>query len=310
MATIVLVHGIAQEQLTPDTMEQDWIPAIAGGLRLAGRPDLADRLWRHARPGDLEVRLAFYGDLFLAEDQQGEADEPLPLPAQHLADALLTEWVERVAARSTDPRDRQNGQRARAILESPEDRQGLRAGLRPVLTALTRTRPLATLSEGIARSFLNKALHQVSCYLTDNTLRNQVQARVATHLGRDTRVLIGHSLGSVVAYEAAHRHPHPLPALITLGSPLGMRTIVYERTRPQPPTVPPQVERWINVADRDDLVAASLDLTAQFPGPAGVLENTYTVDNGARPHDATFYLAKKTVANAIAEALSDPQGRR
>jgi hypothetical protein len=62
-----------------------------------------------------------------------------------------------------------------------------------------------------------------------------------------------------------------------------MRNVVYERTRPQPPAVPPLVRRWVNVADRDDLVAATLDLATRFPGPDGILENTYTVDNGAKP---------------------------
>jgi hypothetical protein len=82
-----------------------------------------------------------------------------------------------------------------------------------------------------------------------------------------------------------------------------MRNIVYERTRPQPPTVPPLVRRWVNIADRDDLVAATLDLPSRFPGPDGVLESTYTVDNGAKPHEASFYLAKKSVANAVAKVL-------
>src|SRR6516225_8981118 len=48
-----------------------------------------------------------------------------------------------------------------------------------------------------------------------------------------------HSLGSVVAYEATQELEHPLPLLITLGSPLGLNTIVYQRLRPQPPSFPP-----------------------------------------------------------------------
>jgi hypothetical protein len=80
------------------------------------------------------------------------------------------------------------------------------------------------------------------------------------------------------------RLAQPLLLLVTLGSPLGLRTIVYEQLRPQPPGFPPQVARWVNIADRDDFVAAAPDLTRLFatgqPAKA-VLEGGWTVDNGA-----------------------------
>src|SRR2546429_3629897 len=116
--------------------------------------------------------------------------------------------------------------------------------------------------------------------------------------------MIGHSLGSVVAYEAAQGLEHPLPLFITMGSPLGLHTMIYEKLRPQPPPFPAQVSRWINVSDRDDLIAAEPDLAKMFsegrPEHA-VLESTYTVDNGADPHKADFYLTKKTVGRGIGE---------
>src|SRR5580658_1929567 len=73
MAAIVLVHGIDQQQKSADKLESEWLPALAGGLRAAGFPDLADRLWRDAgKPGGIETRMAFYGSLFLAPGQQGD----------------------------------------------------------------------------------------------------------------------------------------------------------------------------------------------------------------------------------------------
>jgi hypothetical protein len=64
MAAIVLVHGIDNEQLAPDGVEAEWLPALAGGVRLAGRPDLADRIWPpRSRSDAIECRSAFYGDL-------------------------------------------------------------------------------------------------------------------------------------------------------------------------------------------------------------------------------------------------------
>jgi hypothetical protein len=66
MATIVLVHGIDQQQTPADVLESQWLPALAGGVRLAGFPALADRLWRDSSgPRAIETRMAYYGQLFL-----------------------------------------------------------------------------------------------------------------------------------------------------------------------------------------------------------------------------------------------------
>ncbi|MEQ0565198.1 hypothetical protein ABJI51_39495 [Amycolatopsis sp. NEAU-NG30] len=304
MAEIVLVHGIGQQQKSPDTVESEYLPNLAGGIRLAGDPGLADRIWRNARPGDLSARVAFYGDLFRQADQQGDQFD-LPPEAAGIAAQLTLDWAQQIADHGTRETDRE---RARRALEQAEgtlpDAQGLRAGLRPVLNALTRIRPMAALGEAVAGRLLRTAIIQVSRYLTDDTIRAAVQDRVAVLIGPETKVVVGHSLGSVVAFEAAHRLGQPLPLLVTLGSPLGLRNIVYHRVRPQPPSVPPQVRRWVNIADRDDLVAADLNLQRRFPGAAGVLETTYTVDNGAHPHDAKFYLTTTEAGRPVVETLS------
>ena len=76
---------------------------------------------------------------------------------------------------------------------------------------------------------------------------------------------------------------------------------------PQPPGFPPQVARWVNVADRDDFVAAAPDLTRLFATgqPTGaLLEGGWTVDNGAEPHRATFYLTKQQTARPIGQTLT------
>jgi hypothetical protein len=105
----------------------------------------------------------------------------------------------------------------------------------------------------------------------------------------------------VVAYEAAQRLNAPLPLLITLGSPLGLRTVVYDRVVPQPPSYPPHVRHWVNIADRNDLVAAEPDLRPMFGQiPTGaVFDGGWTVHNGAKPHQAEFYLTKQQVGGPI-----------
>ncbi|HEX4704863.1 MAG TPA: hypothetical protein VH352_22230 [Pseudonocardiaceae bacterium] len=306
MAGIVLVHGIGQERQSADSLEATWLPSLAGGVRSAGFGPLADSLWRDARPGAPVARMAFYGDLFRMKDQQGDDDTDLTDEQWALAEPLAREWLDRIAARGSRPADRQLAEREQDLLDTPGEVQGARAAMRPVLRSLARMRPFARFGVGFAERFLVRALRQVSLYLTDDSVRERALARVTDLIDEDTVVLLGHSLGSVVAYEAAHRLAHPLPLLVTIGSPLGIRTVVYDRLRPIPPTVPPTVRRWVNLVDPDDLVAAEPDLASGFPGPAGVLDSGYTVDNGASPHEATSYLTAIQTGRPVGEALTTP----
>jgi pimeloyl-ACP methyl ester carboxylesterase len=145
----------------------------------------------------------------------------------------------------------------------------------------------------------------VSAYLVHEPIRAEIQRRVASLIDDDTKVLLGHSLGSVVAYEAAHRLERPLPLLMTLGSPLGLRSVIYDKVLPQPPGFPPQVQRWVNIADRNDLVAAEPDLRPMFGelAPGAVFDSGWTVRNGAQPHQAQFYLTKGETGRPVGDAV-------
>jgi hypothetical protein len=103
MATIVFVHGIAQQQYGADVLENLWLPALASGVRAAGFDALADRLWRdRASPEGIEARMAFYGHLFLRPDQQGDAPSDLTPEEAHLAETLGEEWLTRGAERASN----------------------------------------------------------------------------------------------------------------------------------------------------------------------------------------------------------------
>jgi pimeloyl-ACP methyl ester carboxylesterase len=185
----------------------------------------------------------------------------------------------------------------------------VRDAQRSALNGLAKLRWFAPFGMAFAGRFVATSLRQVTRYLTEDDIREAVQQRVAAHLDTDTCVLIGHSLGSVVAYEAAHRLTQPLRLLITLGSPLGLRTVVYDRVIPQPPGYPSQVRRWVNIADRNDLIAAHPDLRPMFGPlpPEAVFDGGWTVHNGAKPHQAEFYLTKEQTGRLIADALNARQ---
>jgi hypothetical protein len=309
MATIVLVHGIAQEQKSADTLEEEWLPDLAGGVRTAGFPGIADRLYRlRSGPDGIETRMAFYGDLFLRGGQQGLEPEELSRPERAFAEELAMEWTARAASRSADEKSRRAASQELVQLhQTAGEEQGARAAARSAIDGLARIRWFAPFGMGFASRFVMRSLTQVTRYLSDDAVREQALARVDALLTPGTRVLIGHSLGAVVAFEAAQQFDHPLPLLITMGCPLGLHTVVYERVRPQPPRFPSAVHHWVNVADRNDLVAAEPDLTQLFglTAPSGaVLEGGYTMENGAKPHQADFYLTKAQVGRPIGALLS------
>ena len=197
MATIVLVHGIAQEQRSAAELETEWLPSLAGGLENAGHTPLADRL----RDGAFTVRMAFYGNKFLTPDHQGLEPDPLTADERSIAEQLALDLL-RSAADSSNPKDAGEARRELAALTAdPHDAQGI--------VKATAVRAAATLDRipwfgrGTlnAASVVNRTLAQVTRYLDDPAIHDYAIAQVNQHLTTETRVVIGHSLGSVVAYD-------------------------------------------------------------------------------------------------------------
>jgi pimeloyl-ACP methyl ester carboxylesterase len=122
--------------------------------------------------------------------------------------------------------------------------------------------------------------------------------------------VVGHSLGSVVAYEALCSLPgHGVRALVTLGSPLGIRALITERLEPPPaggigvwPGGPDLA--WTNVADEGDVVALVKDLGAAF----GPRVSGYLVHNGSHAHAVTGYLTARETGEAVAAGLGAGTG--
>jgi hypothetical protein len=310
MVEIVMIHGIAQEQSSADLLEGEWLPPLADGVRNAGFPQIADRIWRgQAGRGAIEARMAFYGHLFLQPGVQGLGTEDLSPEQSAIAEGLAEKWVERVATLASRQTERQTAEVELAAIrhEPGRELQGPGAVARSAIRSAARLRWFAPAGMAFAERFVWRALAQVTRYLTDDALRAAAQKVVLDLIDAETRIVVSHSLGTVVAYEVVHQLHRPLPLLITLGSPLGLDTIIYPRLRPQPPTFPPQVQRWVNVADTDDYIAAEPNLTALFSTgiPQGArFEGCNTVDNGAQPHSGIFYLGKVEVGRPIGEVLA------
>jgi hypothetical protein len=91
--------------------------------------------------------------------------------------------------------------------------------------------------------------------------------------------------------------------LITLGSPLGLGSVVYPRLRPQPPSWPPDVDRWVNVAHRDDFIAVEPRLAPLFRSTDGRLVEDHELVSKHEHHGIAGYLERPETGLAVAEAL-------
>jgi hypothetical protein len=311
-ATIVFVHGIGGYRHPTQTVT-DWSGAVARGLRLAGHAQLADDLTHNPLTSCV---LAQYSDLFLPSGAQGEQELPWDdeRDAAELSTFLGAVATIMVEQAQTD-RDRRTAEQALAQLTVVEGAQGLMETTRRVVSVATTLLDIPIIRGGVgllSAPLMVSYLRQVTRYLSRRerdesgvSLDGRIRARIAAAVGGGPAIVLAHSLGSVVAYEALHEYPSDVLLFATFGSPLGLGTFVAPRVRPRPITVPACVAQWVNFWDRDDPVVgrplsgrrvrANLD---EVP-----LECRRVDADGFWVHPADRYFAHADVGGAIATAL-------
>ncbi|GAA3131196.1 hypothetical protein ACFQ0X_32500 [Streptomyces rectiviolaceus] len=298
MAVVAVVHGIGKQYLGAHSLHAGVAAALLDGVRLAGGPRLV--------PDDVEV--AFYGDCFRPQGAAPAKGDAV-LTAEDLTDpddiALLLAWWARAALLEPDrvPPPQTPGPAKAATPHLVQ--RGLRA--------LARSRFFARAGD----RFLIGVLSQVRRYLTETGqggVRARAQEAVAAAVGADTRVLVGHSLGSVIAYEALCAHPEwPVRTLVTIGSPLGIPHLVFDRLRPRPVAGrghwPGAVDRWTNLCDRRDVVALIKELAPLFPD-GGRRVHDVLVHNGWQAHAVERHLTAAETGAAVAAGIPAPESGR
>jgi pimeloyl-ACP methyl ester carboxylesterase len=287
LAKVICVHGVGQQREAPESLHSVWAPSLCGGVGLAG-----------GQLAETDVRCAFYGDLFRPPGRHLAVGDPL-IQIEDLdpfEQDLLAEWW--VEAARTDP----------AVI-APDARTLARVprSVQAALRALSGSRFFA----GVGERALLGDLRQVRDYFGQPEIRQKACQRVSEAIGDDTRVLVGHSLGSVVAYEVLRANQAwPVRMLVTLGSPLGIPNLIFDRLQPAPLSVadarpgprgrwPGKGREWVNVADQGDVVALVKDLRMAF-GP-GV--DCWVVDNGTTAHNVGPYLTAVQTGQAVRRGL-------
>jgi len=287
---LVLVHGRAQGRKSEQQLREEWLPALTRGI---------EALRGGLLPANLDVKIPFYGaELDRLIDQPAPGGTIVARGAggggpDEVQAELLLEMAERAGVTDAEiaaelgqdyvPRGPQNWGWVQA------------AG-----------RLLAERVPSLNDAVLAQWLRDVDGYLTrpdvadavDDIVRPAIQRAAAD----DRVVVVGHSLGSVVAYNVLTDLGDSIdvPLYVTVGSPLGIP--VVKRYIRRPLGMPKAVKRWFNGADERDPVAlyATLDRTV-FPAD---IENENDVHNPHdNPHGIAGYLQDATVATRIRDAL-------
>jgi hypothetical protein len=287
VASILCVHGIGQQLKGEEVVANEWRAALRDGMRLASVPE-------QNLPQDTDITVAFYGDMFRIKATKGD-NEPYELPdiSPGLEQQLIEYWLAEAEKHTK--------------FTACQGSQPTKSGWQPAFVQdaamkLLRLPFFARLTEQL---FVG-ALKQVSVYFEDSEVRERVKRRMASHLTPDTRLVVAHSLGSIVAYEVLCRlRSEKAPALVTLGSPLGIPNLIFDRLDPPPlagtAVWPGSVPQWTNIADRHDIVAAVKQLAPLFGGKVRDL----IVENEVLAHDVMPYLTAPETGAVLFEMLND-----
>ncbi len=158
------------------------------------------------------------------------------------------------------------------------------------------------LDHDLVARFVATFFPEVTRYFADIQARSAAIEGLAGEIVRaKPQILIAHSLGSVIAYDALWTYPDcPVDVFLTLGSPLAMPDVVYDRLAEHtgPRACPPGVRRWINIADYGDIIAIPKGGVSQaFLGLTGdVSDNIHAFDF----HRVTNYLSCPATTGVLA----------
>jgi hypothetical protein len=285
---LVLVHGRGQEGLDPNQLKMNWMGTLARGAQKQGR----------TVPSAIDVAFPYYGDVL--DKFARDYDIPLTPEVQARGGQANDEFLAFQAEVAEALRQRAGVTDAQVDAEygpNPKPRGPLNwEWVQAIFRALDRY------GGGMSQAALELFTRDVFLYTTRAGVRDEIDRIVATALTEEPTVVVGHSLGSVVAYSIlrSDRRSLRIPLFLTVGCPLGVRPI---RDQFRPLRFPLPVKEWFNAFDARDVVALYPLDTANFPVTPAI-DNYQGVKNSTENrHGIVGYLDDVEVAKRLLDAL-------
>ena len=161
-----------------------------------------------------------------------------------------------------------------------------------------------SLGQAASEAAFERTVDMVATMAHVPDLLPRIWARIESVVTADTRVLVGHSLGSVISYGALRRNPQwNVHTFVTLGSPLGQPMVLDQLNPPVDAGDgwPGSIQRWVNV--RRGRRQGGVGQPARRGATTRRVEDVL-VDNGHRAHDPEPYLNAAATGAAIAAGLA------
>ncbi len=302
--TIIYVHGIGNKPVA-SVLKCQWDHALFG-FDLGERSRLAYWVNRERFP-EPEAGTCVSGDLTAVEEEPAGKG----MSVQAAADAISIESeVAELTAKPSEQRvllaiaDEIESDQP-AVSEAEIRVRAVEARLLPVPAVLRRW-----VTKKLTRAFLR----DVNDFFFEADRRKVMEDSVLERLaaGGGPFVVIGHSQGSMIAYDVLSRFKKAdldVDLFVTIGSPLGIQEVqdqIKKITGQKKLAVPECVRAWLNVADPLDPVALKKRLAGEYQPTGGVAiadDPGWNPDSPRHPHSGSGYLSMKPVRTMVREAV-------
>ncbi|MGR3524735.1 MAG: alpha/beta hydrolase [Paracoccaceae bacterium] len=291
---ILFIHGRSQGMKSSQILRAEWGAALARGLADAGL----------SLPADIAFDHPFYGktlDDFVDQAKLPQAWEIVSMGGSS-GDASFDSFT-RSVLQEIDARGEISEADVRAQMEPGSEIEEMGphnwAWVRAFVRAVDARWP------GFSGAQINDFLTDVWLYLDKPAVQSAVDAIIEPELTDEPTVVVGHSLGTVVAYNILRKHKINLVGFLTLGSPLAIKAItaklgLLENVAPK---------RWVNAYDVADIVALNPLDSTHFP-VAPKIANYSGVENttgnhhgiGGDPPERGYLLDRKILEQIVAFA--------
>lgn len=287
---ILMVHGIAQGGRKPSELETIWVETLQEGFHLA------DKRW----PATLKIDFPYYGDkldeLVARSKLPKAADVVAKGPGQNLDfEKFMQSALDQIqqTAAITDATVRAQMDPEASQEKGIQNWGWVQAIARVIDNRLT---PASNFT-------IEKFLREVFVYIARPADAKAIDGIVAAKLTTEPTIVVGHSLGSVVAYNVlkSQRGRLDLRGFVTVGSPLGLRAISAKLGVVENVASP---AAWYNAYDERDIVALNPLAKPWFPVKPKVVNNNKVRNNTENRHGIIGYLDDKEVAAQVAAALA------
>lgn len=286
---LVLVHGRSQQGLNPADLQSNWLETLRRGAAKINR----------TLPERLDVIFPYYGDKL--DEFARQFDLPLTTDIQAKGSPVNTDFLNFQAQVAEEMRQRAGITDAQVLVEfgpnTTEKGPQNWAWVQAIIRAIDRN------AGSVSQSVIETFMRDVYLYTTRMGVRDTIDRIVGSALNETPCVVIGHSLGSVVAYNVLRNDRRPLNvrAYVTVGSPLAIRAV---RDRFRPIGFPTLAKTWYNAFDPKDVVSLYPLDAANFPVTPAI-ENFGGVNNATdNRHGIVGYLDDADVARHVLDALA------